>query len=87
MCKVENCNNKINARGWCSNHYRAWRKFGNPLGVSQKHLASLVKVCTVEGCGAPKKAKGLCGKHIQRLTRWGSVDGFAPKAEIGRAHV
>lgn len=79
MCSVENCTNKINARGLCSNHYRAWRKFGDPLGVSQKHLASFVKICTVEGCGKPKKSKGLCSTHVQRVARYGDVNGFAPK--------
>jgi hypothetical protein len=69
MCTVENCSNKVNARGLCGNHYRAWRKYGDPLGVSQKHLESLIKVCTIEGCDSPKKAKGLCSKHSQRLHR------------------
>jgi hypothetical protein len=81
MCTVEDCNNKVNARGYCSNHYRAWRKFGDPLGVSPKHLESLIKVCTIEGCDNPKKAKGLCSKHKQRTDRWGTPDGFAPKQE------
>lgn len=79
MCTVENCNNKVNARGWCSNHYRAWRKFGDPLAISAKHLASLVKVCTVNGCEKKKKSNGLCGMHLLRVQRWGDVDGFAPK--------
>jgi hypothetical protein len=69
MCTVENCSNKVNARGLCGNHYRAWRKYGDPLGVSQKHLESLIKVCIIEGCDSPKKAKGLCSKHSQRLHR------------------
>lgn len=79
MCSVANCTNKVNARGWCSNHYRAWRKFGDPLGVSPKHLASLIKVCTVDGCDKKKKSNGLCSMHNQRLKRYGSVDGSAPK--------
>lgn len=81
MCSVENCTNKVNARGLCGNHYRAWRKYGDPLGVSPKHLESLIKVCTIEGCDNPKKAKGLCSKHKQRADRWGSPEGFAPKRE------
>jgi hypothetical protein len=69
MCSVENCSNKVNARGLCSNHYRAWRKFGNPLGVSPRWEARLVTHCTVEGCDKPKKAKGLCSMHCQRVRR------------------
>ena len=79
MCSVENCTNKVNARGWCSNHYRAWRKFGDPLGMSAKHKASFIKICTVKDCDRPKKSNGLCSMHAQRVARWGSVDGFAPK--------
>lgn len=69
MCTVVDCSNKVNARGWCSNHYRAWRKFGDPLGVSDKHKASFVKICTIKECGRPKKSKGLCSMHAQRLHR------------------
>jgi hypothetical protein len=81
MCTIKNCDNKVNARGWCSNHYRAWRKFGDPLGVSPKHLASFVKICTVKKCDKKKKSNGLCSMHLLRLQRWGSVDGFAPKID------
>ena len=69
MCTIENCSNKVNAKGYCSNHYRAWRKFGDPLGMSDKHKATFIKICTIEGCGRPKKAKGLCSMHAQRLHR------------------
>lgn len=69
MCTIDNCSNKVNARGYCSNHYRAWRKFGDPLGMSEKHKATFVKICTIEKCGRPKKAKGLCSMHSQRLHR------------------
>lgn len=79
MCSVANCSNKINARGLCSNHYRAWRKFGNPLGVSKKHQASFIKICTIEDCNKPKKSKGLCGMHLQRIKRNGSTDKPKPK--------
>lgn len=73
MCSVENCVNKVNARGYCSNHYRAWRTYGDPLHKSEKYLASLVKVCTVDECENPKKAKGLCAKHKLRMDRYGTL--------------
>lgn len=69
MCSVENCSNKVNARGLCSNHYRAWRKFGDPLGVSPRWMARLVTHCTIEGCDKPKKSKGMCAMHCQRVSR------------------
>lgn len=70
MCLVDNCSKKVNAKGYCSNHYRAWRKYGDPLAVSDKHLESLIKVCTIEDCDNPKKGKGLCSKHLQRVQRY-----------------
>jgi len=69
MCSVENCSNKTNARGLCSNHYRAWRKFGDPLGVSPMYLARKVTHCTIDGCQKRKKANGLCSMHSQRVRR------------------
>ena len=74
MCSVENCSNKVNAKGLCANHYRAMRKFGDPLGVSQKHLEASFKVCSVEGCGKAKKSKRLCGMHDNRMRRHGSLE-------------
>ena len=79
MCSVANCSNKINARGWCSNHYRAWRKFGDPLGVSLRWQAREITHCTIEGCDKPKKSTGMCSMHLQRLRRSGSTDTPKPK--------
>jgi hypothetical protein len=31
-CVIEGCENPFRARGWCSTHYTAWRKYGDPLG-------------------------------------------------------
>jgi hypothetical protein len=74
MCIVENCDKKINARGYCSNHYRAWRTYGDPLHKAQKHLEAQIKFCTVEGCDKPKKSNRLCGMHLTRISRHGSTD-------------
>jgi len=31
ICSVSGCNNKHNAKGFCYNHYRYWKRYGNPL--------------------------------------------------------
>jgi len=31
-CSVEGCNAVVIARGWCSAHYRRWKRHGNPVG-------------------------------------------------------
>ena len=35
-CLVENCNNSINARGWCIKHYARWYKHGDPNTVADQ---------------------------------------------------
>ena len=36
-CSVENCDNKMKARGWCQAHYSRWQKHGDPrLGGSRR---------------------------------------------------
>lgn len=82
MCIVDTCNNKVNARGYCSNHYRAWRTFGDPLGKSQRAIEQEIKVCTVDGCEKPKKSNRLCGMHLLRLQRHGDVNYVAPKKTV-----
>lgn len=36
ICNVKDCNNKHEAKGYCKKHYRAFRKYGNPLHVSKR---------------------------------------------------
>lgn len=31
ICSIEGCENPFKARGWCSKHYKAWKKHGDPL--------------------------------------------------------
>jgi G:T-mismatch repair DNA endonuclease (very short patch repair protein) len=31
ICSISGCNNKHNAKGFCYNHYRYWKRYGNPL--------------------------------------------------------
>ncbi len=79
MCKVENCNKKITAKGYCPTHYRKFRLYGNPTHLTERAKAFLVIGCQVDGCDKPKKARGLCGLHNQRLQRHGDANYTRPK--------
>ena len=71
MCKVENCKNKLTAKGFCGNHYRAWKKFGDPLAKAPHFLEQQITICQIEGCNKPKKSNRMCGMHLSRIMRHG----------------
>jgi hypothetical protein len=78
MCKVENCNKKVTAKGYCPTHYRKFRLFGDPLYMSDRAKAFQIVGCQVQGCNNPKKAKGLCGMHDNRFRKHGDVNYTRP---------
>jgi hypothetical protein len=43
-CLIKDCGKRVQARGWCSMHYKRWSKYGDPLeGVAQKHVYASVE--------------------------------------------
>lgn len=36
ICSIEGCDSRIQARGWCSKHYKRWRQHGDPLKTLTK---------------------------------------------------
>lgn len=55
MCTVENCERKSMARGWCSMHWKRWRKHGDPTKIVNigRHISpdGYVKVPDKSGRG------------------------------------
>lgn len=68
-CTVENCDRRVNARGYCDAHYRKWREYGNPLHV---HSCYATKVCTIDSCDRRVNAKGLCHNHYRKWREYGN---------------
>lgn len=77
-CEIENCWGRVKARGFCNKHYRRFRSYGDPLGLSPRELM-MIGSCDVEGCKSPKERRGWCNRHYRKWQRYG-----APTA--GREH-
>jgi len=67
VCKVEGCDRKHSAKGYCKKHYNQIERFGEtrPDYVPMK--------CKVDGCDKKHHAKGYCGKHYKQTERHGHV--------------
>lgn len=72
-CSVEDCKNIANgsggARGWCSKHYKRWKKYGDPHLMSPSRMGT--RKCTVEGCEEKYHTTGFCTTHYNRWHRFG----------------
>lgn len=75
ICKEDGCENKVQARGWCSMHYARWRT-GIPMGAPRYDKSRQSSrwneqptedgLCEVDGCNDPVHAKRLCAFHYRR---------------------
>lgn len=67
-CSIDGCDKDHLARTWCSNHYRAWRLYGDPLSLKYAARGSRFGAeCSVAGCTRSVSSRGLCGCHYSRL--------------------
>lgn len=71
ICKVDGCNNRHVASGFCRTHYYRYRRYGNPLVVKQKQNRNGNGKCKVEGCTNKHQARGYCKKHLYRFDKYG----------------
>lgn len=67
-CVVEDCRNRAHARGYCSSHYCAWRRYGDPLVRKQRR-----NYCQVGDCQKPVNGHGMCNMHYRRWKVHGDV--------------
>jgi hypothetical protein len=56
ICSVASCNSRSIAKGFCDNHYRRWKKYGDPLaggtapGAAQKFFREVVLTYDGDEC-------------------------------------
>jgi HNH endonuclease len=63
-CRVDGCETHVACRQFCERHYKAWRKYGDPLGAFAPKQG-----CAVDDCEQPHHAHGLCARHCTAARR------------------
>ncbi len=59
---MEDCQNGVRARGWCTTHYARW----GPQRIW--------RACKIKGCQNRRITRGWCAKHYQRWRQHSSTD-------------
>lgn len=86
-CNVEECANEVGrsgAKGFCSNHYKRFRKYGDPLGSAPKKPH---RTCISPDCASKSRTpqSELCPKHYHRRYRHGSAEMTSRSVSIHEA--
>ena len=66
-CSVEGCEKKHKGLGYCVNHFRKFKQYGDPNG-KYEHV---VKLCSIDGCSRPHHSSDYCSMHYKRFKRNG----------------
>lgn len=68
-CAIPDCpNNRRSAVGYCSMHYKRWKRNGDPVAKPPSRR----NYCIIEGCEKVAYAYGHCLMHHKRLLRHGN---------------
>jgi len=65
VCKVDGCDGKFFAKGFCEMHYARKRK-GWDMDAPRQVRYRKGQVCSQDGCDRVVSAKGFCGMHWKR---------------------
>jgi hypothetical protein len=78
-CAIDGCEQPRDARGWCQNHWKQWRKHGHPLATRAIELEDVEWMAETGesfygaamrlGVKPGSLEKFLCGKQRQDLLR------------------
>ena len=69
ICKVDNCERQVHAKGYCGKHYKQIKRCGKIIDKEYVHYDK----CQVEGCNNEARAKGLCNKHYKQNKKFGYI--------------
>ena len=68
ICKVDGCNKKHLAKGYCSKHYTRFIKYGDPNKTKEYPT-----ICKIQGCEGRHIVKGYCRKHYTKIISRGNT--------------
>lgn len=63
ICSIVQCGRTHKAYGFCKNHWRKFKRWGDPLGAP---ISRAQRGCIVDGCGSPHFGLGMCRLHWGR---------------------
>jgi hypothetical protein len=66
ICNVEGCQKKHYSLGYCQNHFKNFKKSGDPIWHGYPKLS-----CKIEGCDRKYKGLGYCEPHLDRFKKHG----------------
>ena len=69
-CKIEGCDRKHKAFGYCKLHYRRLKKHGSTDVPQKWHKGK----CTLEYCNRKHHVKGFCELHYKRIKKFGDPE-------------
>lgn len=79
-CKIEGCENRSEARGWCKKHYMRWRTTGDPESATEVRVSNR-GLCKIQGCERQAVTRGWCTAHYGRWQKYGDPEAGGPLRE------
>ena len=81
-CAAIGCDRPLQAKGYCSAHYRRFRS-GEDVNAPMRKRREQYDDCSVDGCSKVSFARGFCSMHYWRWRTKGDV-GPAESVHLGR---
>lgn len=71
LCSVDQCDNRMRAKGLCPKHLRRLARHGDLHTVLPSHRKTPDGLCTIEGCDNKHRGLGYCSTHYKKFKKWG----------------